>query len=209
MKNLAKVDPVAATLACEAELQAAGIPSRVVRPREGADVQAHVQGALGKFTLTRSWCYWVARGPMPLDLAQQIYLQPDAPSVRVAGHCGAPPLDEWAVCGIVDTYHIDTPEGLALWAAYARRASSGVGEWLSLDQAALIEESKGEDYSESFRTSVQIEAGEADQLGLGAGTWAPAIGWVAQKSSKRPFAYRVFCVADAEGRFVGSIMRRF
>ena len=96
------------------------------------EVPARLSGKLGPFVLERGWCYWTVSGPMPLDLAEQMYADPiGARDVRVAGHCACPPPKKWtetcrradgrsfeAVCG----YHIDSPEGLRLFADYARKS---------------------------------------------------------------------------------------
>ena len=86
-----------------------------------SEVPTVYTGRLGAFTFERAWYYWIARGPMPLDMARRIYNDPiGAQDVRVAGHCGCPPPDEWALHGFVDLYHIDSAEGLRLFADVVR-----------------------------------------------------------------------------------------
>lgn len=38
--------------------------------------------------------YWRVNGPVPLAVAQQIYADPAANDIRVAGHCGCPPPED-------------------------------------------------------------------------------------------------------------------
>lgn len=66
------------------------------------EVPTRFSGTLGPFILTRAWRYWFVKGPMPIALARRIYADPVAPEIRVAGHCGAPPPDEWAEHYAVD-----------------------------------------------------------------------------------------------------------
>lgn len=50
-----------------------------------------------KFTFVRAWYYWVVHGEVPLKVAQKMYADPmGKKDVRVAGHCGCPPPEEWA-----------------------------------------------------------------------------------------------------------------
>jgi len=61
-------------------------------PVSKGEVPASITGKLGEFTFYRAWYYWVAKGPMPLAAALELYANPDAQkTVRVAGHCGCPP----------------------------------------------------------------------------------------------------------------------
>lgn len=60
------------------------------------EVPATLTGKLGPFTFRRAWYYWVVKGPMPLDAARTLYDDPAGrEGVRVHGHCGCPPPDEW------------------------------------------------------------------------------------------------------------------
>lgn len=43
--------------------------------------------------LHRAWYYWMANGPVPLELARKIYAI-GAKDIRVGGHCGCPSPDE-------------------------------------------------------------------------------------------------------------------
>lgn len=100
-----------ATALCAQELTRAGIPTVPVPPaKAGAarEVGSQVAGRLGSFTFERAWYYWVVSGPMPLEVARRLYEDPvGREAVRVAGHCGCPPPDEWAVWR--------DPSGARLW----------------------------------------------------------------------------------------------
>jgi hypothetical protein len=81
---------------CYDELHAAGIATEMLPAVPRAEVPARVTGKLGEITLSRAWYYWVAKGPVPLALAEKLYADPiGARDVRVAGHCGCPPPEEW------------------------------------------------------------------------------------------------------------------
>ncbi len=104
------------------ELEAAGI-ERVAIDRHG-EVPATIGGRLGAFTFRRAWYYWMVEGPMPLEVARRLYADPiGVADVRVAGHCGCPPPDEWAEDGFVLDYHIDSAVGLRLFADAVRSLS--------------------------------------------------------------------------------------
>jgi hypothetical protein len=77
----------------ERELSIARINIKKVEPDPvHHEVPYTLEGELGKFTFHRAWYYWVAKGPMPLKNALELYADPaGAHDVRVAGHCGCPP----------------------------------------------------------------------------------------------------------------------
>lgn len=52
---------------------------------------------LGPFTFKRSHSYyWIAKGPMPIEVAREMYRHPDGRhAVRVDGHCGEPSPDDY------------------------------------------------------------------------------------------------------------------
>lgn len=65
-----------------------------------AEVAQSVTGDLPGFELHRNWCYWVVRGRVPLDVAEELYAHPvGRTDIRVEGHCGCPapeaPWVEW------------------------------------------------------------------------------------------------------------------
>ena len=104
------------------ELSIAGIPAESVEYRN-TEVPYTVIGKLGAFTFRRAWYYWTVSGPMPLAEAEKMYADPAGVNdVRVVGHCGCPPA-EWQRNGFVESYHIDTQEGLNLFAATVRSLS--------------------------------------------------------------------------------------
>ncbi len=69
---------------------------------DSGEVPASIMGILRKngttiFTFVRAWYYWKIEGSVPLEVAKIIYANPiGEKDVRVAGHCGCPPPEEWA-----------------------------------------------------------------------------------------------------------------
>lgn len=108
-----------------AELQAAGIDLVHHTSPLKQEVPASVTGRLTKngkpvFEFTRAWYYWVVGGRVPLDVARELYANPiGATDVRVVGHCGCPPPEDWVTIikgkRYVFGYHIDSQEGLNLF----------------------------------------------------------------------------------------------
>lgn len=133
------------------ELQHAGIEIVELGKPQNREVPASVDGKLGEFSFHRAWYYWIFHGAVTLEVAKELYADPvGKEGVRVAGHCGCPPPEEWAfpmddvlipqlkrlgkmditfgdlakLCneGVIEgrrfvtTYHIDTEEGLRLFA---------------------------------------------------------------------------------------------
>lgn len=93
MKNLAGVE------ACDTyivgELSLAGVLYETVQ-RRNTEVPFTKIGRLGKFEFWRAWYYWVVNGLVPIEAAREMYDNPIGKrDVRVAGHCGCPPPDEW------------------------------------------------------------------------------------------------------------------
>jgi hypothetical protein len=137
------------------ELEAAGIEVVSVGMSRDAEVPASLVGKLGPFTFTRGWRYWTVRGPMPLAAAQEMYADPvGVVAVRVAGNCTCPaPVAPWIETRrdangdrypIVDSYDIDSPEGLRLFADTVRRhgldkAAPVVTEWSIEATEAVVE----------------------------------------------------------------------
>lgn len=121
-----------------------------------------VRATLGKYQFRRAWYYWIVKGPVPLEVAKEMYAAPEGRhDVRAGGHCGAPPpetqvhhiapdgkpailkseMDEYRGTSVeerlkdkvtemesfdgcevyVETYHIDTPEGLRLYVDTLRK----------------------------------------------------------------------------------------
>lgn len=118
------------------ELKEAGVDLVFHERRSTHEVPASITGEIleGKFTFRRAWYYWVVSGDVNIETARKMYADESRRDVRVAGHCGSPPPDDWARptekeiksvcqregvtydllknCRYVTTYHIDTQEGL-------------------------------------------------------------------------------------------------
>lgn len=107
---------------CELELRRAGIDV-VFGDESNGEVRTKVTGAIGPFTFKRAWYYWMVEGPMPLVAAIEMYRDPaGARDVRVEGLCGCPdPRDYCKRQSTVNSYHIDTQEGLDLFVRIVRR----------------------------------------------------------------------------------------
>ena len=87
------------------ELKEAGILAVYGAERIG-EVQSKIYGELvtkwGTFRFTRAWYYWIVECHVPLGIAKEMYSSPlMKQDVRVAGHCGCPPPEEWAAEMIV------------------------------------------------------------------------------------------------------------
>jgi len=93
MKNLAGDKNCDETI--RRELTVARIDIVEVPPHSNREVPYTLEGKLGDFTFHRAWYYWVAKGPMPLKNALELYADPAGRTdVRVAGHCGCPPPEK-------------------------------------------------------------------------------------------------------------------
>jgi len=79
----------------EKELTEAGIP--IVYERGSGEVPYNTKGCLGKMNFERAWYYWMVDCRIPLAIAKELYADPIGQcDVRVVGHCGCPPPEEWA-----------------------------------------------------------------------------------------------------------------
>ena len=127
MKNLAGV------LGCEStikdELAYAGITCHYIDPGR-SEVPSHICGRLCGWTFTRAWYYWRATGPaLPFKYAAPLH-ELIGKEVRVGGHAGCPSPEKWYgktgpipnIIG-VPSYHIDTQEGLTIFAATLKKWS--------------------------------------------------------------------------------------
>ena len=127
------------------EIEKAGIDMYCLEKPENSEVPFVVYGGLGgrpltiqeknwmfshglsveviknncSFVFTRAWYYWVVRGYVPLDIAVEMYENPNGQKdIRANGHCACPhPFEQklpYKVCGmnVVDLYHIDTQAAL-------------------------------------------------------------------------------------------------
>lgn len=140
MKNLA--GETKADLHILKELSGAGIEI-VEGEKSRGEVPYTLTGKLGDWNFSRAWTYWMAgaKEGLPLEVATELHDREYAlkgerePAtygqvVRVAGHCGCPPPNEWVNgAGKIDSYHVDTQEGLNALAGAIRTlhgmASSG------------------------------------------------------------------------------------
>ena len=79
----------------ELELKLAGI--NVVEKETKGEVPTKYIGELEGFTFERAWYYWIVKGNVPLELANEMYENPiGKKDVRVTGHCGCPAPEECA-----------------------------------------------------------------------------------------------------------------
>ncbi len=93
-KNLAGA--AFADILIEKELKGAGVEIVKIDSAQ-SEVPFTLIGKLGSFKLVRAWTYWMVDCMMPLEVAEEIYADEiGAKFVRVAGHCGCPPPEEWA-----------------------------------------------------------------------------------------------------------------
>lgn len=78
------------------ELSKAGVDIVQLPAPMQSEVPASVIGQLPGFRLHRAWYYWAVQGEVPLDVARKLYNDPNGrKDIRVAGHCGSPPPEEW------------------------------------------------------------------------------------------------------------------
>jgi len=78
------------------ELKTAGI--EVVREAKNLnnEVSVPLAGQLGKYHFTRAWYYYIVSGNVPLKVAQELYKSKTGKrDIRVVGHCGCPPPENW------------------------------------------------------------------------------------------------------------------
>lgn len=110
----------------EHELKRARIAIERVELPERSEVPYRMIGRLGPIEFRRYWAYWVANGPVPIEIAHRLYADPvGRTDIRVDGHCGCPePEPPWTE--IIDgaeyvmTYHIDSEIGLRVFADAVR-----------------------------------------------------------------------------------------
>jgi hypothetical protein len=82
--------------------------------RSDYEVAASITGKLGKFVFTRAWSYWIVGGKVPLGVANKLY-RLNKEKIRSGGDCACRSPETWAREGFIDTYHIDSQEGLNLF----------------------------------------------------------------------------------------------
>jgi len=80
------------------ELTLAGI--NIVQEDGKGEVKYKYAGYLGsacEFKFTRAWTYWIVSGNVPLDIANELYADPEGKKyVRSGGDCGLRPPETWA-----------------------------------------------------------------------------------------------------------------
>jgi hypothetical protein len=82
------------------ELEESGIP--LVKVTATGEVPYHVEGRIqcktGEFTFARAWYYYRVHGLVPLGIARELHAtEIGKRDIRVAGNCGCPEPDDWAV----------------------------------------------------------------------------------------------------------------
>lgn len=73
------------------ELKQAGIPILELPCYMDTEVKTRYVGVLYGFFFYRAWTYWVCKGDMPLDIAEQIYRNYKGLRIRAGGHFGNVP----------------------------------------------------------------------------------------------------------------------
>jgi len=77
------------------EMREAGIEPVEVGKRDRSEVPSDYIGKYNNFIFKRAWYYWMVSGNMPLQHAKDMYEKHKDLQIRVAGHCGNPPPEEW------------------------------------------------------------------------------------------------------------------
>jgi hypothetical protein len=91
------------------------VPTIVMRSELDIEVPTNYYGQIDQIKFTRHWYYWgVSNLKLPLNLAWKIYNDPiGKKDVRAFGHCGCVE-PTWCNHEYVDSYHVDSLEGLQL-----------------------------------------------------------------------------------------------
>ena len=84
-----------ADLKVKEELQIAGIPVVDLYGYINNEVKTNYIGVLNGFVFIRAWTYWIVRGNMPLERANELYAKYKDLQIRVAGHAGNPAPKGW------------------------------------------------------------------------------------------------------------------
>jgi hypothetical protein len=121
MKNLAGDSRADNTI--RQELRRARIPMKDT-PLGRTEVPFTVIGRLGAWTFKRAWYYWMAHAEygkgLPEEKAEALNTR-WREEVRVQGYAGGTDVAQWLTgAGTIDTYHIDTQEGLNAFAKAIR-----------------------------------------------------------------------------------------
>ena len=105
------------------ELNQANIEVDPVDNRFNKEVPTHFVGKKSGWTFTRAWYYWVAMSDkgIVLDIANKMN-EEWAETIRVVGCSGGTDPKGWLNDhGCIDSYHIDTQEGLNHFAGVLER----------------------------------------------------------------------------------------
>jgi hypothetical protein len=74
------------------ELERVGLSPSSYDVRPNQEVVTDFYAKWNGITFTRAWYYWVAHGPVSLDVAKALYATPvGKKDIRVGGHCGCIP----------------------------------------------------------------------------------------------------------------------
>jgi len=101
----------------------------ITQPLDNTEVPYTLIAKIGNWTLTRAWRYWIASADgdgLPLKEATIMHnkVYPDnmfdshnivgkyGNKIRVIGHAGCPPPEDWETNGFINSYHIDSQAGL-------------------------------------------------------------------------------------------------
>ena len=92
---------------CIKELNDAKIDLAFLEERPKREVKTFIEGKLSfvrsdgrriEISFYRAWYYWVAKGLVPIDIANKLYAtEIGKRDIRVKGDCGRPPPDEHTV----------------------------------------------------------------------------------------------------------------
>jgi len=89
MQNLAGNKECDRQISFELRLSGVEIKNAPDGMRNTGEVPYSIWGELGKFEFHRAWYYWVVKGPLPYDVAQEIFADPlGKRDVRAKGDCG-------------------------------------------------------------------------------------------------------------------------
>ena len=78
------------------ELSIAGIPIIELLNNMNSEVSASIIGHLNGFTFQRAWYYWIIKGYMPLQYANELYEKYNDLNIRVAGNSKDTLPEEWS-----------------------------------------------------------------------------------------------------------------
>lgn len=125
LRNVAGMSEAEANRELALELLAAQIPMIDIPVGGGfhSECAAKITGHLPPFTLRRAWVYWIVSGHVPYSVACVLYADSrdrggpyGSSAIRVDGNCTCP-----EPTGNVGLYHIDTVNGLKLFAEIVRK----------------------------------------------------------------------------------------